>query len=346
MRRLVVLCAIAATGCPNPVPRRQTALIDPVVSDRGDARAALARELEAEVRASYERISLDAAAAAAAIDPSVGLVAIGTGPDDLAVGLAPPSRWPIVTVNDDVVTVASRALEVHLSSDETVGWSYDEASLELPVCGRVASVPIRVFQVYVRDSDRFVLVAEHVAYPQSMGQWLDGVTAPDGGRLGLAIERQPDSFAARDAITLAIAPDGDRAQVWDAGPDALAVWPDPLQVLRASATRLGPSLAQSLEATTVSLDGLRLGLGPSRAVAVASATLAGDITRVDGAGEHAVAVRLRATFVVERGAEPQLPWRVRAAMVSVPISTAALVSRTLGSAAIGLRAGAVTVACR
>ncbi|MBK9037442.1 MAG: hypothetical protein IPL61_40395 [Myxococcales bacterium] len=345
MRRLIAVALLVAAGCPQARLSRRTALVDPALTDRNDGRGRLARELEAEVRASYLRPGLDAAAAAGIIDPAVGLVAIGVGPDDVAVGLAPSRRWPVTSVGGVPARVVARALEVYVASDETLGWAYDEASLELSVCGRVATIPLRVFQVYARDNDRWTLVAEHLAYPQPMGRWLDAAVGPDGARLPEAIERQAEAQAARAAIAEAISPAGDRVATWDASPDALAVWPDPLHVVRGSATRLGLSLAESLEARAITVEGMRLALGPSRQTAVASATLAAQIVHVDASGDHPIALRLRATFVLEQRGEARGAWRVRAAMVSVPITAGALVGRTVGITADSPHDGAVAVTC-
>lgn len=344
MRRVIIALAIVATGCPAAAPSRTTALVDPAVRDPNGSRGRLARELEAEVRASYQRPTLDAAAAAAIIDPAVGLVAIGVGPSDVVVGLAPTARWPVAAVGNQSAQVVSRALEVYVAADESLGWAFDEASLELPVCGRTASIPLRVFQVYARDADRWTLIAEHVAYPQAMGRWLDAAVGPDGMKVPEAIERQPEAMEARATLAMAIAPDGDRATTWDAAADTLAVWPDPSQELRGVATRVGPSLASSLEATELGIEGLRLALGPSRRTAVASATLAARATRADGTGERTVDLRLRATFVLEQ-ARDRDGWRVRAAMVSVPITAGALVGRTVGITASTPHDGAVAVTC-
>jgi hypothetical protein len=348
MRGLGVV-VIATLACSTAGPSRTTALLDPAIRDPNDARGRLARELEAEVRASYQRPTLDAAAAAAVIDPSVGLVAIGVGPEDLAVGLAPTTRWPVERVGALSTSVVPRAIEVHVATDETLGWAYDEPTLELPVCGRVATIPLRVFQVYARDNDRWTLIAEHVAYPQAMGRWLDAAVGPDGHRLPDAaratpatrIEQQSGAMQARDALTQAVSPDGDRAATWDASPSALAVWPDPLHVLRGTATRLGPSLAATVDAEAITLEGLRLALGPSRHTAVASATLLARIAR----GASPVEVRLRATFVLEELSDRTHEWRVRAAMVSVPITAGALVGRVVGVAAATPRDGVVAVTC-
>lgn len=346
MRILISLAALALTGCPGRGAATRTALVDSVITDTTDTRGRLLRELQGEVRASYQRATLDASAAAASIDPSVGLVAIGVGPSDLAVGLAPGIRWPVVSVARKPIEIVSRALEVHVSADETVGWSFDEATLELPVCGRTATIPLRIFQVYVRDSDRWTLVAEHLGYAQAMGRWLDAAVGPDGIRMPEAIERQPESSAALAAIAEAISPDGDRAATWDDSADAIAVWPEAMQVLRGGTTRTGPSLAASLDASGLGLDGVRLALGPSRGVAIASTTLSARIQRGGGTGDL-IDVRLRATFVVERSGEGKdASWRVRAAMVSIPITAGALVGRTVGVTAGPPIGGNVTTTCR
>lgn len=343
MRVVSAIAVAALASCATSSPARRTELVDSVVSDSGDARGRLLRELAEEVRESYQRTSLDATAAAASIDPSIGLVAIGVGPAELAVGLAPALRWPVTAVDGQPVALVSRALEVHLSADETVGWSFDEATLELAVCGRTAAIPIRIFQVHVRDSERWTLVAEHLAYAPAMGTWLDAARGPEGGRIPDALERQPESAAARAALAEAFAPDGERA-LWDAGPDALAVWPDAVQVLRGGAVAAGPTLATALDASLVDLDGVRLALGPSRAVAIASATLGARTTQ---AGGEPLDLRLRATVVIERtGDNGAATWRVRGAMVSVPVSARELIARTLGVIAAPPVNGNVTTSCR
>jgi hypothetical protein len=121
--------------------------------------ATMARRLASSDRVRRFSAGLDAAAAAAIIDPAVGRAAIGVGPSDLVVGPVASGRWPVTAVAGRPTTVVSRALEVHVADDESLGWAYDEATLELPMCGRVAAIPLRVFQVYARDADRWTLVA-------------------------------------------------------------------------------------------------------------------------------------------------------------------------------------------
>ncbi len=335
---LVVM--IAACNGTRPPPRAP--LVDSAPISEGDASGRLVRELELEVLASYERTQLDEIAASGVIDPTVGLTVFGVG-QDVSVGSAPTERWPVTSVAGAGVDVVSRRLELFLSGDRTVGWSYDDVSLRLPVCGRIASIPLRVAQVYVRDSERWTLVAEHAAYAQPMGRWLDAAKGPDGRQVPSAVEKQKESLEAQEALGVALSPDGDRA-VWDGSAGGLVVWPDPLHVLRAGAARSGPSLAQSLGATAVSVEGIRLALGPGRNLAIASATVLARLPRTgEGGAATSIDIRVRGTFVVERVGEI---WKVRFALVSTPITTGALVGRTLGVAASLETGGRVKTSCR
>jgi hypothetical protein len=198
-----------------------------------------------------------------------------------------------------------------------------------------------VAQVYVRDAERWTLVAEHAAYAQPMGRWLDTARGPDGAKVATAVENQLESKAAESALRQALASQDDRG-LWDDGASGLAVWPDPLHVLRRGAAGSGPGLAQSLGASNVTVEGLRLALGPTRAVAIASATLLARLDRTDEAGAP-LDVRLRGSFVIERMGEA---WRIRLAVVSTPITVGALVGRSVGIVASLGGGGRVTTSCR
>jgi hypothetical protein len=339
--RRLILCALvaaAAAACNGNKPITRSPLVDSAPVNEGDTGGRLVRELELEVLASYDRDKLDFVAANNAIEPSVGLVVIGLGPGDVRNGTSPDDRWPIHEVAGEPVRIVSRRLELFLSIDQTVGWSYDDISMRMEVCGRTASIPLRVAQVYVRDSERWTLVAEHVAYAQPMGRWIDGAKGPEGTQLPTFVEKQPESNAAKEAIAQLIASDDDRA-VWAAQVSTLAVWPDPLHVLRGGATHSGPTLARSLGDpgdVSISIDGLRLALGPGRNVAIATATLLAKVKRLSAGKEETVDMRLRGTFVIERVGES---WRARFAMVSTPITPGELVARSIGQVAQIVRAG-------
>jgi hypothetical protein len=330
---------VAALGCNGKRPITRTPLVDSAPVTEGDIGGRLVRELELEVLASYDREKLDFVAANSAIDPSVGFTVIGVGPGDVRTRTSPDDRWPIFKVADEPVRVVSRRLELFLSVDQTVGWSYDDISLRLEVCGRTASIPLRVAQVYVRDSERWTLVAEHVAYAQPMGRWLDSARGPEGAALPTSIEKQPESNAAQEAIAQLIASDDDRS-VWAAQVSTLAIWPDPLHVLRGGTTRSGPPLARTLGDpgdVSISIDGIRLALGPGRNGAIATATLLAKVKRLNAGKDETVEVRLRGTFVVERIGDS---WRARFAMVSTPITPGELVARSRGQVAQLVRSDA------
>lgn len=90
---------------------------------------------------------------------------VGPTPDNVVVGTKP------TVLQDDhrlyrqyKPTILSKNLDVHLSQDGSVGWVYDEVSYRVPYMGREASIPIRSTAVYVRDVERWILVAEHLSY--------------------------------------------------------------------------------------------------------------------------------------------------------------------------------------
>jgi hypothetical protein len=339
---VVAALALALVACNGKRTAPRSPLVDSAAVSESDSGGRLLRDLELEVLASYRRSTLDAAAAAGVIDPSVGLTVFGVGPDDVDLGAAPDERWPLTSVAGHEIDVVSRRLELFLSADRTVGWSYDEISLHLPVCGRTASIPLRVAQVYVRDSERWTQVAEHTAYAQPMGRWLDLARGLDGAPVVGAVEKQLESQAAQAALAEALAPDGDRTR-WDGTSGGLAVWPDPLHVLRRGAARSAPGLAQTLGASALTVEALRLALGPGRSVAIASGTLVARQQRQRGDGVDSLDIRLRGTFVLERKDDT---WRVRFALVSVPITIGALVGRTIGVAASLESGGRVKLSCR
>lgn len=329
---VAVAAALALAACNGQKPAPRAPLVDSAPVNEGDTSGRLVRELELEVLASYDREELDYVAAAAAVDPKVGLTVFGVGPDDVFVGTSPDDRWPVTEVAGERVQIVSRRLELFLSIDQTVGWAFDEISLRLQVCGRTSSIPLRVAQVYVRDSERWTLVAEHAAYAQPMGRWLDGARGPDGGKLTGEVENQPESKQAQETLAMLVSGEGDRAALWAGEVGVLAVWPDPLHVLRGGAARSGPTLARTLGDAgdvTLSVDanGLRLALGPGRNVAIANGTLLAKVKRLTAGKEETVDVRLRATYVLERIGEA---WKARFAMVSTPITTGALVGRSIG----------------
>ena len=117
------------------------------------------------------------------------IVLIGVGPKDVHVGdktAASLERFRI----DPCVEVLSKNLEVHLSRDRSVGWTFDDVSCRLPdpFEGRSASIPLRVTAVYQRHLDTWVMVMQHVSY----GMPLDDVLAwARSGRLAKPVAPMP-----------------------------------------------------------------------------------------------------------------------------------------------------------
>ena len=335
-RRATLALTLAVASCAGGARAPTNPLVDATPIETGDDGVGRRlRELELEVLAGYDRLE-------AGIDPGAGLAAIGVGAeDDRTTG---GMRWPVSEVDNrpsarrvQPVEVVSRSLEVHLAADQSVGWTFDQVSLHFDVCGRVASVPLRIAQVYVRDSDRWTLVAEHVGYAQPIDAAVE--TAPASAKPAASADDAPELAAARAILTTAFAIDGDREQSWDGGPESLAVWPDPRPVLRADALHHGVSLATAVGATRLELQGTRFALGPGGQVAIAATGIVATVDR----GGASVDLRLRASAVLERRGDG--PWRVRMALVSAPIATPALIARTVGVIATSVAGGRITTQC-
>lgn len=331
MTRRTAVLALVLASCAGQARAPTNPLVDATPIETGDDGVGRrVRELELEVLAGYGRLE-------AGIDPGAGLAAIGVGSEDAGM------RWPVYEVDNRPsarrvapVEVVSRSLEVHLSADQSVGWTFDQVSLHLDVCGRVASVPLRIAQVYVRDSDRWTLVAEHVGYAQPIDAAVETAAA---SATPATPDDSPDLAAARAILTTALAIDGDREQSWDGGPESLAVWPDPGPALRGDALHHGVSLATAVGASRLELQGTRLALGPGGQVAIAATAIVATVDR----GGASVDLRLRASAVLERRGDG--PWRVRMALVSTPIATSALIARTVGVIATSVAGGRVTTQC-
>jgi hypothetical protein len=337
--RRAAVAVLALVGCmrgAGNTPKVPPA--DPYPGSESDDLGRLRRELEAEILDGYSRTEMiDPQTWIGMTDPGVGLVRIGVGPDDLVwttkpEDVQPRKRWPL---GDG--WARTKLLQIHVTEDGSVAWAFDEVSWRLEVCGRTAVVPLRVTSFYLRDGERWVPMMEHVSYAQQVGAVLDN------GLAGVALEGQigPDAAvtgatAVRVAVEGAIGArkDADKAALFASDADALVLWPDPAHELRGSAVVTGPGLADSFDASSVTIEGYRIGLagggGQGASIGWWAGTLRLTARRVDeGQAESIVQVRLRATVIVERTDDL---WRVVQAHVSAPISNADLASAVFGAA--------------
>jgi ketosteroid isomerase-like protein len=325
---------------------------DPYPGREQSVRGLLLRDLEIEVLDGYDLPTFETAVPATAVSSRVGAVHIGVGPGDITAGkVGSIDRWPLLPVDDigERLDVAeSKRLELHLSRDFSVAWTFDEISYRIPGClGRDGAykqvvIPLRMTQVYVRDGERWVPVLEHLSYPQRTAALVDRVGGLLGKKMRNGRDPRPEVDAPLQAIVHALDPAITQAQrdaAFSSADDALAMWPDPNDELRRSAVVNGASLAAVYDATKVTVESWRIGMSPDPtggvgggSVAWMAATLRVDGRRAHGDAVEAAPLRLRATFVLE---QRDGHWEIVQSHVSSPIEDDALLAAVLGSAASG-----------
>jgi hypothetical protein len=356
---LCTLAAIASAGCPGKRSGPVTPPSDPYPGREQRLQSILLRELEVEVLEGYELTSFETTLPETAVDGGVGGVHLGVGPDDLGFGgRGTAERWPLAPL-DELGTRLDRAdtkrLELHLAHDLSAAWVLDEVSYRIPGClardgtHKTVLVPLRMTAVYVRDGERWVPVAEHLSYPQPVGELIEQAGTLRGRKLRNA--RDPrgainDVMAMlRRALSPAL-PEPERARLFASGEDAVAIWPDPEQELRRGAVVGGASLARLFDAIAIDLESWRVGMspdptggnGPGSVVWVA-ATLRVDAQRARDDAVQTVPLRLRGTFVLEwrrpLGEPDGAPrWQIVQSHVSAPIDDRTLLRRILGDSAV------------
>lgn len=364
---LVVLAAAWCLGCGT---RKRSVTGKPLLPDQGDDRpvsdSELRRDLEVTVLENYLQLTLgnmEAYADAIARDREVTL--LGIGPDDVAVGVGPEDCSPFAPAgricgisrdrlpirvqppcgvgSDDsapCLEVYSKNLQLQLSRDGSVAWLLDELGYRLPHQGRVASLPLRISAVFVRDVDRWVMVQEHLSYAlptesilalAKQGELAKPRSMPardiDLGRarvlLGLVFRRLNADAATREDMARAAEqrlPRLGRAWVYEA---RKLLWPDPRHEHHGPAFYQAPSLAEELgPGTRITLHDVRLAVADSERVAWLAATLSAR----RGSGDADIEMRVSAVF--ERGADDQ--WDVMQMHVSVPVTRSQIEARVLG----------------
>jgi hypothetical protein len=334
--RLVIAAALLGACVPPPPGSGRTPPADPFPGSEADDRGRLRRELEAEILDGYSHDQMvDPEAWIGVADPLLGLVRIGTGPEDFLWTRTPETagnrrRWPL---GDG--WARTKMLELHMTEDGSVAWTFDEVSWRLDACGRTAAVPLRVTALHLRDGERWVPVMEHISYAQPVGELIER------GRLGPALGGRvaPPAAGIEAGATveraLTIRQDAtDRVQLFSSDSDALVLWPDPAHELRGAAVTTGPTLADSFDGA-VSIEGYRVGVaggagGTAASIAWWAGTLIVKARRVDAAdAESSADIRLRATVVAARDGEV---WRIVQAHVSAPIRDEDLGAGVFGAA--------------
>ena len=183
MKRLAILVALAASGCPQRQEKTKPVLADPIAGNENNLVASMLAELQDDVLTSYERDE-PPEIETGMIPLDIGGARIGVGPGDVLIAEQlerAPSRWPLRTDRETRTEVRSKRLETHLARDLSAAWVFDELSWRIPMCDRVAVIPLRVTMLYARDGDRWVPIFEHMSFghtPAPHAEGLYGVRIP------------------------------------------------------------------------------------------------------------------------------------------------------------------------
>lgn len=353
MRTWIFAAVALGAGCPQKTHEPVAPPSDPYPGREQSLMGLLRRDLEVEVLEGYDLPTFETAVPATAVSSRVGAVHIGVGPDDVTAGVVTSvDRWPLLPVDDigaRLDHVESKRLEMHLARDLTAAWTFDEISYRIPGClgkdgqYKETVIPLRMTSLYVRDGERWVSVLEHISYPQRTADLVEraGKVAV-GKHLRNGEDLRPEIKAPLQAVVRAIDPalsPADRAALFSADDDALALWPDPNDELRQGAILDAATLATTFDAAKIKLESWRVAMSPdptggvgAGSVAWVAGTLLVDARRPRGDDVENVTLRLRATFVLEKR---DGRWQIVQSDVSAPIDDDALLRAVLGDSGGG-----------
>lgn len=323
MRRIALAVCLAACGGSATVAPPS----EPSAGGRDEPALGLPeleRDLEATVLENYIQLTLDNVEAwADGLSGDREVILFGVAPQASLVGgreLA-GGRGRRLYENRQP-RLLSKNLEVHLSTDGSIGWVYDELSYRVSYLGREASIPLRVTSVYERGLGRWLLASQHVSYAMRLRESAElaargEMRAPagfaSGGHEEIAAELLPLverlHGGSGDERALAVA-DG-----------ALLVMPGPFE-LRGADILAAPPLSQIVRApVAIEIGDSHVELARSGRVAWLATTMT---ARIEGGGE----LGLRGTYVFERG--DGVGWRLVQGHVSTPLLERQLSLRVFG----------------
>jgi len=338
--RVSILVLVAACG--GGATRVAPTVLPPVTQEEHDSRSDLVRDLEATALENYSHVSLgNYDAYLDSISPSADLALIGLGAGDVAFGRGVGPTWvkrrPFYGRSG--VRLVSKNLVVQLSTDQQVGWIFDEVSYRVPhdirlsdgvVIQRDASIPIRVTAAFVRDVDRWVLVMEELSYALSPAEVIDlarGRVLRTPSKLppeGQIEERSADAIA---AVVQRFHERGtNRLGALADDPRTLVVWPDPNGEYRGDTLQKLPRLASLFGGGRVSISSSRVSEPIGKV-----AWMVANLRVIVGDGADRVVIPMRGLYLLEAsGDDEHLRWRIVQAHVSVPLSQPLLERRIFG----------------
>ncbi len=332
---LALTMSVAAMACGGS--SRSAATIAPAAAaqDSNLGLEELRKSLESTVLENYVQLSygnMDSLLDGVAKDRNLQLA--GVTPRDVLLGPNPPGlhkdrrlyRRRIV----DGLRILSKNLDVHLSADGSVGWIYDEFSYRVLYMGREASIPIRVTGVYVRDVERWILVAEHMSY----GVAIDDIVAlRTQGKLVAGKDFKSNFGTAKELSAYLIGLIGGALNKGLQGtpselvPELLVLMPAAEQEFHGQGAVDAAPLAASFGAdASIAVREFQLQLAPSKRLAWVFANL---VVKTQRNGD-AVEIPLRGSFVLERRKDRD--WSLMQMHISAALLERQLSERVFGPA--------------
>jgi len=292
-------------------------------------RDVLVHDLEATVIENYGHLSLgNFSAFRDGLSAEEPVTLLGITPGDVVIGRRPSDAGRDRRIYRVLgPTLLSKNLDVHLSEEGSVGWTFDEMSYRVPYQGRTASIPIRSTELYVRDFDRWVMVMQHQSYAISFD---DLRTLASSGVLEAPkrFHSRATARGSRELISLVGRLHNAGTRPIAPGTAALILLPDRDHEVHGADAAQTSSLAALFGAgTTVGLRDYRIGVAKSGRVAWMAANL---VVRA-GAGEGTSApvdIGLRGTYVFQRG---DAGWEVVQMHISAAVPEAELSRRMFGT---------------
>jgi hypothetical protein len=231
-----------------------------------------------------------------------------------------------------------KALDVHLYTDESIGWITDEVSYRVPHEGREAAIPLRMSAVMMRDIDRWVLVMEHTSYGLPVKAIMDlarkGELAASTGfgdyhddrNRARVFRRELRTFLNSDAVARKrYLETMERTRPVPAEAYFLLL-PGRRREYHGARMFEAPSLASLFgPGAVVSIDGYRLSAAANKRVAWMVTRLSVKVD--DPVSARALTIGLRGTFLFAFG---NLRWHLVQAHISVPVTEAQISRRLFG----------------
>ena len=365
-RLIAVLCALCACNG-KTANQRSTGAAGDTSRDRNLSTDDLSRELEIVILENYLQLSVgNIEAYADSISREREVMLLGLSADATRVGrnqeLARVDRRPLKArprcmpgerTKLACLTVLSKRLDVHLYADDSAGWLSDELSYRVPIGGRLATIPLRLTAVFVRDIDRWILVSEHLSYALPLSEIMDlartGELSPvrpydnwfsERGRAKLLRDRLERQFNESEKETTLrsrqLRSKYRRAREERAeGQDTNTVREDAMVVIRPTPgaeyhdeqVHDVPSLARVFGAgARVRIDNYRFDMAANARVAWMAANLTAEAR--DPESGRPVRIGLRGTFLF--AFDKLSGWNLMQSHVSVPISDTQLADRIFG----------------